>query len=82
VVGTAAIRVRHQELSNARLYHFLKTTTVAVSQRRVRTPQALTALTNAPDVNRSRWRSVTVWRKEGGSWKCVIDIWNDVSPSQ
>ena len=20
---------------------------------------------------------VTVWRKEGGEWKCVVDIWND-----
>jgi ketosteroid isomerase-like protein len=26
-------------------------------------------------------KAVTVWRKEpGGAWKCVIDIWNDVSP--
>jgi ketosteroid isomerase-like protein len=25
-------------------------------------------------------KAVTVWRKEtGGAWKCVIDIWNDVS---
>ena len=28
-------------------------------------------------------KAVTVWRKEkGGIWKCVIDIWNDVSSSQ
>ena len=29
-------------------------------------------------------KAVTVWRREpGGVWKCVIDIWNDVSsPSQ
>ena len=27
-------------------------------------------------------KAVTVWRREpGGAWKCVIDIWNDVSPS-
>ncbi|HEX9303079.1 MAG TPA: SgcJ/EcaC family oxidoreductase [Thermoanaerobaculia bacterium] len=26
-------------------------------------------------------KAVTVWRREpGGVWKCVIDIWNDVSP--
>ena len=26
-------------------------------------------------------KAVTVWRREpGGAWKCVIDIWNDVSP--
>ena len=27
-------------------------------------------------------KAVTVWRREPeGVWKCVIDIWNDVSPS-
>jgi uncharacterized protein (TIGR02246 family) len=26
-------------------------------------------------------RSLTVWRKEGdGSWKCVVDTWNDEAP--
>jgi ketosteroid isomerase-like protein len=26
-------------------------------------------------------KAVTIWRKEKeGDWKCVIDIWNDVSP--
>lgn len=22
-------------------------------------------------------RAVTVWRKEGGQWRCAVDIWND-----
>ena len=25
-------------------------------------------------------RAVTVWRKENGAWKCVVDIWNDAPP--
>jgi uncharacterized protein (TIGR02246 family) len=25
---------------------------------------------------------VTIWRKEEGGWKCVIDIWNDVAPAE
>ena len=25
-------------------------------------------------------KAVTVWRRDAGGWKCVVDIWNDVSP--
>jgi ketosteroid isomerase-like protein len=27
-------------------------------------------------------RAVTVWRKESGEWRCVVDIWNDAPPSE
>ncbi len=27
-------------------------------------------------------RGVTVWRKENGEWRCVVDIWNDAPPSE
>ena len=28
-------------------------------------------------------KAITVWRREpAGGWKCVIDIWNDVSPAK
>jgi ketosteroid isomerase-like protein len=25
----------------------------------------------------TRGRAVTVWRQEGGEWRCAIDMWND-----
>ena len=28
-------------------------------------------------------KAVAIWRRQkDGAWKCVVDIWNDVSPSQ
>ena len=26
-------------------------------------------------------KAVTVWRRQGDGWKCVIDIWNDAAPA-
>ena len=40
---------------------------------------------NAPDGKQItvEGKAVTVWRREkDGAWKCVIDIWNDVSTPQ
>jgi ketosteroid isomerase-like protein len=64
-----------------------KTTTVAVSSSG---DIAYTTGTNrvafsAPDGRQVtvEGKAVEVWRRErDGAWKCVIDIWNDVSPSQ
>ena len=64
-----------------------KTTTVAVSRSG---DIAYTTGTNrvtfsAPDGKQVtvEGKAVAVWRREkNGAWKCVIDIWNDVSPSQ
>ena len=25
-------------------------------------------------------KAVTVWRRDGARWKCVVDVWNDASP--
>jgi ketosteroid isomerase-like protein len=25
-------------------------------------------------------QAVTIWRKDAGGWKCVIDIWNEAAP--
>jgi uncharacterized protein (TIGR02246 family) len=64
-----------------------KTTTVAVSRSG---DMAYTTGTNRVTFSLSDGRQVTVdgkavavWRREkDGLWKCVVDIWNDVSPSQ
>ena len=28
-----------------------------------------------------RGEAVTVWRRRGGAWKCVVDVWNEVPPA-
>ncbi len=64
-----------------------KTTTVAVSRSG---DIAYTAGTNRVTFSAPGGKQVTVegkavavWRREkDGAWKCVIDIWNDVSPSR
>lgn len=64
-----------------------KTTTVAVSRGG---DIAYTTGTNrvtfsTPDGKQVtvEGKAVAVWRREkDGAWKCVIDIWNDASPSQ
>ena len=64
-----------------------KATTVAVSRSG---DMAYTTGTNrvtfsAPDGKQVtvEGKAVAVWRREkDGAWKCVIDIWNDVSASQ
>jgi uncharacterized protein (TIGR02246 family) len=64
-----------------------KTTTVAVSRSG---DIAYTTGTNrvtfsAPDGKQVtvEGKAVAVWRRDqGGTWKCVIDIWNDVSSPQ
>jgi uncharacterized protein (TIGR02246 family) len=64
-----------------------KTTTVAVSRSG---DIAYTTGTNrvtfsTPDGKQVtvEGKAVAVWRREkNDAWKCVIDIWNDVSPSQ
>jgi uncharacterized protein (TIGR02246 family) len=64
-----------------------KTTTVAVSRSG---DLAYTTGTNrvtfsAPDGKQVtvEGKAVAIWRREkDGAWKCVIDIWNDVSASQ
>ena len=29
----------------------------------------------------SRGNAITIWRIEKGTWKCVVDIWNDAPPA-
>jgi uncharacterized protein (TIGR02246 family) len=64
-----------------------KTTTVAVSRSGdiAYTTGTNRVAFNAPDGKQVtvEGKAVAVWRREkNGVWKCVIDIWNDVSSSQ
>jgi uncharacterized protein (TIGR02246 family) len=88
VVGTAAIReFVTKSFQTPGFTISWKTTTVAVSRSGdiAYTTGTNRVTFNAPDGKQVtvEGKAVAVWRKEkGGSWKCVIDIWNDVSPSQ
>ncbi len=88
VVGKAAIREFVMKSFRAPGFSISwKTTTVAVSKSG---DIAYTTGTNRVDFNAADGKQVTVegkavavWRREkNGVWKCVIDIWNDVSSSQ
>ena len=88
VVGKAAIREFVMKSFRAPGFSISwKTTTVAVSKSG---DIAYTTGTNRVDFNAADGKQVTVegkavavWRREkNGLWKCVIDIWNDVSSSQ
>ncbi len=64
-----------------------KTTTVSVSRSGdiVYTTGTNRVTFSAPDGKQVtvEGKAVAVWRREkDGVWKCVVDIWNDVSPSQ
>ena len=64
-----------------------KTTTVAVSRSGdIAYTTGINRVTfSTPDGKQVtvEGKAVAVWRREkDGAWKCVIDIWNDVSPSQ
>ena len=64
-----------------------KTTTVAMSRSGdlAYTTGSNRVTFRAPDGKQGtvEGKAVAVWRREkNGAWKCVIDIWNDVSASQ
>jgi len=88
VVGSAAIReFVAKSFQTSGFSISWKTTTVAVSRSGdiAYTTGTNRVTFNAPDGKQVtvEGKAVAVWRREkDGSWKCVIDIWNDVPASQ